>query len=229
MATTVKSVLDEARDYNALFSNEKVPTKIALRQMGRLERQLLAMGAEVNPTPLMTNNIGSEQSVGNNAAKLAGYALPAAVVYGDFYVNYTGDEATRRELFIVDASRRQDPITSPSAYIEGDTLYPVDPEGENWNDEDDRAGWTDADTIEWHYIAEPSIYSAVSGNITAPDHAAGALAAMLAEWMSMRVVAELGNGARFISAAANDRVQAWLEQLRNYHEDEVRYVRWKGY
>lgn len=232
MATSVLDVVTAARDLNPLFTIERVPDKLLLRTLTRLERQLIAKGADVNPDEFITDNQGSEQAVSTNVLHQSGYTIPAALKYTDFYLNYTG--VKRAKITILPAHLKGDPFINPSAYIQGLTLYPADPAGENWADETSRAGWTDASSIEWHYIAVPSTYTAVAGTsgtnpVTIPDHGVPALVDALGGWMAMRLANQVGQLAvQLLMGNARESEAAWLAQVDQFMENAVRYVHTEG-
>ena len=185
----------------------------------------------------ITDNHGAEQAVTTNLLHASGYTLPNALKFTDFYVNYADAAGVtpRRRITIIPAHMKGDSFINPSAILEGGKLYPVDPEGRDWQDETDRAGWTDAASIEWHYIAVPSAYTAVAGTdvtnpVTISDHGVPALVDALGAWMAVRLVNVLAPVAvQTLTGLAGGSRAEWLALVDQFNESEARYVHQGSY
>ncbi|KPJ96689.1 MAG: hypothetical protein AMS18_00070 [Gemmatimonas sp. SG8_17] len=232
---TAGDVIASARDSNPEFHERAIPDKVALRALHRLERNLVKAGMEANADIFMVNNIGSEISVGNNAAKKAGFSLPNALKYGDMYINYTGSDPVRRELTVLDDANRQFGFSHPAAVIEGKvitgtytpTLFPIDPQGDGWDDEDTRLFWDGASSIEVHYIADVTEYTALTDDIQSHPGIFDALVEAVTAWMGKRLLGKAIDPMTYstLKQDAADARNAWVEEVTNTAEYGASYVR----
>lgn len=173
------AVLDRARDTMRGFDTRFLPGSTELlRRLTDEERTLLHELVAVDNLSLSLPDDSSDTVDVSTYA--VSYALPAgAWRTRAFSLAYTNgqDNPVRR---VSPQHRLMVPQFTPSLYILGSDLYPIDGGSARLY------GWSGAQTLTVHFITEPPELTAATDTLNAPDEAIPYLSFTLAHFMAVR-------------------------------------------
>lgn len=215
MATTAETVIENARDYHASFSRQKVPDLGALRSLERLQQQLAQAVVEANPEAIATwYEIALPEDWED------GVAIPANLGVLGVESVYDEDGSNKIEWEVSILSPNQtltQPHMYPSVYVTGSTLHLTDMR--RWYG--DLSGWEELTTLRVRYVPAMTTLASLGSLLTLPDSAASALEPLLALWMANRtgtplpgLVSEAGAAAAsWVSHMGSLAAQTWVVEV----------------
>lgn len=204
MATTAEEIIEQARDYHALFSPQNVPAMGALKALARLESELAGTVVQEYPEALAQ----WYEILTLPADWEDGILLPESLVVISADIIYDERDPVRMEVSIVPPQQSlTQPHLYPSVYVMNGRLFLTDLR--QWYG--DKHGWEDLITLRLLHVPEIADLTTMSQEITLPDTAVPALVSNLATWMADR----MGVGLPRLQASADRTAQGWVNQMIN--------------
>lgn len=163
------SIIDDAKDRAfPHIGPQKMPEGSLLRTLASLDEDITTSVSQT--APHLLSEEASEVSI-TNTKNSSGYSLNDALEYTSFWILDDDKEPTPVRVVTETASKRpqQHPAALVSASSSPPKLFPVDPQGEDWDGSDDRLYWDPDHTLVYRYIAAFTAPTAKSDTLTSPD------------------------------------------------------------
>lgn len=180
MATSARTIVEEARGFHPAFTYKAIPDIVALEEVSRLEQEMADEIVEESGETL-----AEWQEVAWPADALtAGIPLPPHLLLSGARIWFTGlDPEDSATVQIISPQQAQSlPHMFPSAYVIGDRLRLTD--WRYWFG--DRHGWEDVARIDILVVPEIAPLTTLGQNITLPDSVRPTLVRGLAMFMADR-------------------------------------------
>lgn len=178
---TVREILDEARDYHPAFDVRRVPNKLLLRALARVEQRIAQKVALESPEALALEYTVAGLGLGEGL--LAGITPPShTLVLGVWAKVVKSGESVRVPVRLVSWADREGKGLAdfPTATLAGGKLHLV-----NLTDYGgDKTGWEDVTQLHILYQPLPGVYADLDATVVLPDICHPALVANLALWLS---------------------------------------------
>ena len=222
MPMTPRELIDEARDYHPDFDRHQTPEKGLARRLELTARKLVRQAAQLEPEPLASlasfTDTEIEEALATTGGRLAVPAFITPITARVVHVDSSGYERAEQVEFVVEKLRLDKDSYFPSLTVETAGIRLTDLRAMGVENH----GWQDIQSLDWFYVAEPSLALDGDGNplpldaavvaplTGTPDALRSALVLDLAIFLAMR----LGIQTVSYRAELRSEQQAFIDGIR---------------